>query len=1005
MNSSETRKHLLEGLDKLPDNWALTPVNKNKAPYERGWPEKPRNKAYIRQHIERGSCKAVGVLCGVPSGGLLFLDHDGGSCDGLVEKLSKQSLEEALPQTVSVTSGRIGRYQAIYQVPQEYWGVIETRKIPTGSTGEDGKQEQLEFRWSDCQSVVIGDHPTTSGYQWVIPPGAIPVAIAPLWMMDQMLVDPPRAAVQTTVKELAYGRISQAIKKAPSWRQFERDFRLPWSNAVPLKVCLSKANRALLDSGATEGGRNNGGATLARDLLGVMIYLQGVGQCYDGDPRDLFEQYCDRCSPSIPNRERESIWKSAQRDNPGPALSPDQIEGCIKGWAWRELQGNASAGPTTVSDSETLGGAAGADTPKTRLLTLEQVRQQIEQLVIEGTGEANIELELVKLGRASGVAPRTLQGIYHALLRETERDESTQDAIAAFDDLLKASGQTCDVGVLLPSLAGPLGHYAKAFNQEPVTFALPLLTVAASLLSPETDLVIGGVTDYRLSPVLWGGLVAEPGSIKTPVYNAILKPLVFRQVAAKDEYERQLEEYEAEVKNCKALGKEEARQATEPKEPKLRQYYVDSATTEAVQRIVTSQTDKGVAVAVDELSGFFHGFNQYKSGGKGSDRDFWKSAADGGAVKIDRVSGTQFAAKTSISVTGTVQPEVLGALMGAGDPDGFWSRFLWVRLPLNRLPAPGDGSKVDLTNLLHSIYRTLEEFPTQSFYLSSEANATWRRWHEWTEDRRLGTDTPVERVLYPKYRDRAGRVALVAHCLEYAGRGLQPPADIPNSTLEAAIAFVTFCLGQTRLLYSEIGLTSELTGDLLKVHDYLKRKGEPLTVADLGRANLFPPVRKRDGRKERNPKNRRNYLLPLLDKLVKQGYLSKCSEKLYSLTAEPKSELVECEVEPKLSDNSTDSTFHEIRGSGIENPRIEWLSESSLNGKEKWHSSPQNGNERDRTPQPPPLGGSLPVERFSGHSTNGNGHKETIILNLAEDLLTEAALAEIDQLFGGGNDG
>ncbi|MEY3298948.1 MAG: hypothetical protein RLZZ597_2208 [Cyanobacteriota bacterium] len=742
--------------------------------------------------------------------------------------------------------------------------------------------------------------------------------------------------------------------KALSWADFDRSFSLPWPEPVPLEVCLSKSNRALLESGISEGGRNSSGATLARDLIGTAAHLQGLGQRFSGDPRGLFEAYCDRCGPPLPDKERDSIWRSAENDNPGPALAPEQIEGCIKGWAWRERPGTASVvQPTTVgtAPAPTAAGAAKPD-----LLTLEQVRQQLERLVVEDVGDADITIEIANLARACGQSPRTVQEIYRSLLRKSELESSTQDALSAFDDLLKASSQTCDVGALLPSLAGPLGHYAKAFNQESVTFALPLLTVAGSLLSPETDLVIGGVTDYRLPPVLWGGLVAELGSIKTPIYNAILKPLVYRQVSAKDEYDRQFEEYETAVKNFKALGKEEAQRADEPKEPKLRQYYVDSTTTEAVQRIVTSQTDKGLVASVDELSGFFHGFNQYRSGGKGADRDFWKSAADGGAVKIDRVSGTQFAAKTSVSVTGTIQPDVLGGLMGAGDPDGFWSRFLWVRLPLNRLPAPGDGPKIDLTNLLHSTYRNLEDLPTTSFHLSPEAKATWCRWHEWCEDRRLATDTPIERVLYPKYRDRAGRVALVAHCLEYASRGQQPPAEIPNSTLEAAISFVTFCLGQTRLLYSEIGLTSELTGDLLKVHDYLKRKGVPLSVADLGRANLFPSVKGRDGKKERNPKNRRDYLLPLLGKLVEQGYLSESSDKLYSLPVEPKVELVECQVEQKLSDNSTDSTPYTPRDSELENSKVEWLSDSSPNGNGNGHSPPRNGDRAITPLSHPPNG-------------------------------------------------
>ncbi|MEO0949530.1 MAG: bifunctional DNA primase/polymerase, partial [Cyanobacteria bacterium J06641_5] len=76
---------------------------------------------------------------------LLFLDHDGESCDRLIESLSGQSLADALPKTVGITSGRPGRYQLIYRVPEKYWEAIATKRLNTGTTGDDGKAEQLEF--------------------------------------------------------------------------------------------------------------------------------------------------------------------------------------------------------------------------------------------------------------------------------------------------------------------------------------------------------------------------------------------------------------------------------------------------------------------------------------------------------------------------------------------------------------------------------------------------------------------------------------------------------------------------------------------------------------------------------------------------------------------------------------------------------------------------------------------------------------------------------------------
>jgi len=43
--------------------------------------------------------------------------------------------------------------------------------------------------------------------------------------------------------------------------------------------------------------------------------------------------------------------------------------------------------------------------------------------------------------------------------------------------------------------------------------------------------------------------------------------------------------------------------------------------------------------------------------------------------------------------------------------DGLWQRFLWVNLPVTRLPAPGDGVKFYISEMLLVIYRRLENLP------------------------------------------------------------------------------------------------------------------------------------------------------------------------------------------------------------------------------------------------------------------------------------------------------
>ncbi len=322
-----SQEHLLALTQALPSHWGLVAINGQKAPYQSNWQHTPLTPEQIAAEIQQNPhCQAVGVLCGTLSGGLLFVDHDGASCDPLIESLSGLPLDQAIPTTVSVTSGRPGRYQNIYRIPESYWGAIATKKIKTGAIGDDGKAEQLEFRWDGCQSVVVGAHPLTGRYQWVNAPVDCDVAEAPLWMIEQMLKEPAERQTQRPMAQVG---------------------------EVPLEVCLGRADRNLIQQGAPAGQRNDAGAKLARNLIGTAYYLRDIGQRFAGEPRDLFDRFCDRCSPPIATKEAEQIWQSAtKKSNPTPSLSQDKIATCIKAWEQRQqfkaLPGERSQEPSLV---------------------------------------------------------------------------------------------------------------------------------------------------------------------------------------------------------------------------------------------------------------------------------------------------------------------------------------------------------------------------------------------------------------------------------------------------------------------------------------------------------------------------------------------------------------------------------------------------------------------------------------------------------------------------------
>ncbi len=62
----------------------------------------------------------------------------------------------------------------------------------------------------------------------------------------------------------------------PSGDRYE-DISLPVPQAVPIEVCLAKESRNLLESGCAQGGRNFGGAKLARDLIGKVRIINFFG--------------------------------------------------------------------------------------------------------------------------------------------------------------------------------------------------------------------------------------------------------------------------------------------------------------------------------------------------------------------------------------------------------------------------------------------------------------------------------------------------------------------------------------------------------------------------------------------------------------------------------------------------------------------------------------------------------------------------------------------------------
>ncbi len=170
----------------LPKHWGFVAVQ-NKRPYQNDWQNNPLSRSQLFKEISSKKSTGIGVCCGVPSGGLLFLDHDGPSAAKILGEWGFSL--SSLPPSWMVTSGRVGRFQIIYQVPEKYWSKIKTRKFQTGVKDEDGSVEQIELRWNGTQSIVSGKHPKTDGYRWMDgrSPKDLEIAEAPFAIIEKMM--------------------------------------------------------------------------------------------------------------------------------------------------------------------------------------------------------------------------------------------------------------------------------------------------------------------------------------------------------------------------------------------------------------------------------------------------------------------------------------------------------------------------------------------------------------------------------------------------------------------------------------------------------------------------------------------------------------------------------------------------------------------------------------------------------------------------------------------------
>jgi hypothetical protein len=508
------------------------------------------------------------------------------------------------------------------------------------------------------------------------------------------------------------------------------------------------------------------------------------------------------------------------------------------------------------------------------LLTLEQVKQQLQRLTMEGVKETEIQIAIAELAKASGNHPHAIKAIYQAIAAEANLSAAVSVAGADLAQLQSVKGIQLPIEAGLYGdggvLARKLRQVAEAMPTAPEFLITTLIPVLATAMGTAQTLVIHATAGYKAVPIFRSIIVAQTGRKKTPAQAAILGALTQLEQSAAADHDIAVADYELEHREWLKASKGSDDPGPEPKKP-TRQRYMTQDSTLAARIQIHSDNPRGLLLYKDEASAFITERGRFSSGkGDGGEFEADLSEFNGGAIMTDRKGdGSTFLAKSAISRVGATQYSTLQRLMGSHDDDcGEFARYLFcaAEAPPSKLDLSKDVGDIGLTSDVMRVFTALSELPEQAYLLSPEAKRVFQAYQHELTDRQIAEDHPSLQSAYPKFETYFGRFVLWLHLVNAALAEQTPAATVDGYTVELARQWTEYYIAQLRLVLAVNSPQQELTGDLLRVYEYLKRKDKPLDFRAISQGRLF--ARSADKAKQQSA-----YLKELLNSLVEQRWI------------------------------------------------------------------------------------------------------------------------------------
>ena len=371
------------------------------------------------------------------------------------------------------------------------------------------------------------------------------------------------------------------------------------------------------------------------------------------------------------------------------------------------------------------------------------------------------------------------------------------------------------------ALPGPLHEFVKQGAEshccDESFFAMPLLAGLASAIGNSHSLLVK--RGWSVPPIVWTVVLAESGSNKSAPFRAALRPVHQRQKALLQEFDREWTEYQKQFevyqRDLAAFRKSKADGSDPPEEPEkpiCLRVVVKDTTIEALGKQL-AVNPRGVLSAADELSGWFAGFNRYKSG-RGSDESQWLEFFNAQTSIIDRASSPKplVIDKASVCVTGTIQPEILRKHLTADHKaSGLAARLLFAMPPRAKKRWTEDEIDEAIEDQVHDIFKrlfNLEMSVDENGSLSSnlvrldsgakQLFISYFNRHN-REQEQLDGDLLAA---YSKLEEYAARFALIIHCVRHAMGKVSKLNTLDADSMTSGIMLCEWFKAEAKRVYS-----------------------------------------------------------------------------------------------------------------------------------------------------------------------------------------------------------